>query len=212
MASEFLARGVKKGLHQMIEKDRRRYVRVEDKLYLKYRVIEKDEYERVKDEFFRGIFPCESSFSHPLLSKVTDKDIKEVERENPTLGKVLRILDIKLNLILNLLDPFKKIDFRKDEPKKVVISGSGISFWVDRSHKIKVGDYVELHIGIIPFLCVITCWAKVVRVEDGDFQKFIALDYDMMLEEDREKIIEYVFLKQRDILKLRRLRSKEGEL
>lgn len=173
---------------QRLWEEKREYFRVDDVVPLSYAAV-------------NGAGPTRKArvvpvhrFSHESLSHETG--IPEADT-NELLWKQLRILDTKLDLILERLN-LRDEGFLDAEHTEVNLSGSGIRF-VSRE-RFEVGTLLELKIRL-PLGDGIVCYGHVQRTserKDGNYD--IALSFSEMDDEVREKIIYHVLDRQRRLV------------
>ena len=173
--------------------ERREFFRIEDRLYIEFRQVDRDE-SLALEKNLQG----SNSMSEYLLQQV------EFRSPNAALGKddiygYLEMLDRKLNMVIDLLS-------RKDQVfhgsyVDVVLSGSGLKYVTDT--KLDAGAFVEIRLAL-PFYPQprIAALGKVVRCQRHHAKgkdvwetsvKFVAIN-----EKDRDVIVGYVFSKERE--------------
>ncbi len=132
-------------------------------------------------------------------------DIEPGPEENPKLYKLLFDISQKLNLLVDQMSD--KGVFKIPEATEVNISGGGIRFKCPDSFAegdmLMIKTFLPTHAGIVNVKC------RVLRVEDvgGGFYR-VAAEFEDMDDVTREKIIRFIFSKQRK--NLRSDRAKEG--
>lgn len=184
----------------MTDTERREYFRIHDRLPVEFRKISADEFSRLQD------------FIRYNATQVTDKInesyfLKErmIQTESDQTSIFMGIINKKLDMIVDLLYQARKSDTHHSRLVDVVISGSGIQFESDVP--IDENDYVELKVTLPVFpYPTITALCKAVRSlasERGGLRLYdTAMRFLVINEKDRDLLINYVFLKDRERLRL----------
>lgn len=201
--------------------NKRNYVRIKDLLSLAYQKVDAKSYPQIK-EYFPASTDCFYGSEEGVLALEPAAGIPfdELEKIDPGLTGVFKAIDRKLNLILDLLRrlPLER-SLQELKPRIVEISGSGIRFKVREAFE--EGDVLKVRL-FLPgnvYSCL-TFYGLVVRVEpepleeaEGDEETgkgfYLSLEYDLIRADDIEKIVRFVFFKQREALKVRRPDSQE---
>lgn len=163
------------------EKGQREYVRANDNIPVYY-------------ELLSGEAPADIQSGWELLFD----DIEPRPEENPRLYELLFDINQKLNILLNHMAG--KNGFNIPEARDVNISGGGLRFY--SSERFNAGDMLFLKTFLPTHAHVIKIKCEVVRsipTDDGKFE--IAVKYVDMDETTRDKIIRYIFAKQRKLLR-----------
>ncbi len=185
--------------------EKREFFRIDDKLAIEYRVIDKEEFARL-----RNIIRCDSSrmngasmemhFTGDSLSRTPGK-------EHELFITYLKTIDKKLDMIINLLDGKKKGAAYNSLFTNVNISGSGIKFISDMP--LEDGDLIELKIEI-PFMTSpkIMTVGQIVRsvrlTSPAPGNCETAVKFLVINDHDRDLIISYMFAKEREELHKKR--------
>lgn len=207
--------------------NKRNYVRIKDLLSLAYQKMDAKSYAQVKEYFPAGI-ECSYEGGEGILAFEPSTEIpwEEIEKADPYLASAFKALDRKLNLVLDLLRhlcqerPLQELNL-----SVVEISGSGIRFKVKEPFEIE--DILKVRL-LLPGKVYhpVTFYGRVVRVDpepleetEGDEETggglYLSLEYDLIQDDDVERIVRYIFFKQREALKVRRadsLRREQTEL
>lgn len=160
----------------------RSYVRTDDKIPVYY-------------EHYNENDPPKASMEWEVMFD----DIEPKPEENPRLYEVLFDINQKLNLLINHIS--EKNGFNLPEAREVNISGGGLRFFCD--DPFKVGEKMVLKTFLPTYAHVIKIKCEVVRAvprPQGGYE--VAVKYIDMDETTREKIIKYVFAKQRKLLRV----------
>lgn len=201
--------------------NKRNYVRIKDLLSLAYQKVEAKSYLQIK-EYFPASTDCfyGSEEGALALEPSTGLPFEELEKADPGLTAVFKAIDRKLNLILDLLKrlPVERA-LQELKPSLVEISGSGMRFKV--REPFEEGDILKVRL-FLPgniYSCL-TFYGQVIRVEPEPLEEtegneetekgfYLSLEYDLIRADDVERIVRYVFFKQREALKARRADSLE---
>ena len=185
--------------------DRREYFRIKDRLAIEVRVLSDDEFIQLENTIKYS--PTQ------IVDKIYDdmhflkESLCNDQKEASLILAYLRTIDKKLDILINCLGKSDREEPYRSSYTEVEISGNGISF--SSGLPIRGGDYLELGI-IIPRFPYpkITVLGQVLKSEDcrdnemGHSQvvaKFIVIN-----EEDRDLLINYIFMKDREHLRLKK--------
>lgn len=168
----------------------REYSRVDAYLPLQVRVVPAAEREEVRSR-------SSSESMGSLFQPIPDL-------EDRVLAECMRIINSKLDAILNVMS-IRSEGVPALKTTKVNISGNGLSFESD--HGYEIDQLLELKF-ILPYPgeAVLYVYGNVVRAENDEPEKVtVSVRFTVIDEDVREKIVKYVFEKQREqIRKLRR--------
>ncbi|MEO5346577.1 MAG: PilZ domain-containing protein [Magnetococcus sp. YQC-9] len=185
------------------KQQQREFVRVDDMLPMAWRKIDEERFKGVMSYFEQNrAFPRKSDDIHQAIAMLDITDaLKKLEQSEPVLARVLVRLDQKLNLLLRLFHPAE--GERPMTLTSVNLSGGGISF-VDKDPGLVVGDVVEIRLSLsVENMTIIECFGRVMKifenVEDGMMR--VACRFEPILDPDREKLIQHIFLRQSELLR-----------
>jgi len=184
----------------------REYFRIEDRLSIEYRRLSPEEFVRL-ESIMRYHPSCKPE--GPRAEGFRAEFIVCGEGQDKELFAYLKVLDKKLDMILELLDSRKGGEAYKSLDTRVNISGAGIRFVSDGP--LDMGERVELRIvlPIAPFFRLSTL-CEVVRIQEqpaGEATGWqIALKFIVINEYDRDVLINYIFTKERE-----RMRAEKGD-
>lgn len=204
--------------------ERRAFFRVDGRVELKYRKLSPEERDEILDKILGGDFSREPP-PFPPSSPGTDLVVQEradVPEDGPLASIYERLLRIeeKLDALLSLLNSDYVESFSQgpsplslEEPSGICvvnISGGGMRF--PAKDPMEVGDYVDLLV-TLPILPShpIRLLGQVVHVRPirdavCESRYEVAIRFDALLEEDRERIIRYTFFQQAKAIR----KSKRG--
>ncbi|MBF0125441.1 MAG: PilZ domain-containing protein, partial [Magnetococcales bacterium] len=152
-----------------------------------------------------GEFPPRGAGIETTLSAldVTDK-LRQLERSDPVMARILGRLDMKLNLLLRLFHPSESE--RPMVLTPVNLSGGGLAFW-ENGHELAKDDILDLRISFsVDIMVSILCYARVTHISPNhrDQMDKIACNFEPILTADRERLIQYIFRRQADLLRSRK--------
>jgi len=181
----------------MITNERRSYVRGNLDFKVQYKVITPEEYENLKRLDEANFSP----FKNANSIDVTAKNLDAVNATNASLINYLIQMDAKLDRILELIATEKKVEapFRQGIGQN--ISGSGMQMVVDTP--VECGKIVRTKFLLSQFPFVfMDLSGEVIREkefnQDGTTLYRIGVQFLDLNSNDREKIIAFVFQKQRE--------------
>ncbi len=189
------------------DKDRRNAVRVNDRSLFSYKLVPKEKYDLILADYSNGISPYKQwSSSDVHMFSGAQNALEKLRTHNEDLAEFLHYLDTKINLILNSLkggiSPLEGLTLQDLE-----LSGSGIAFYA--KEQLTVGDFLELNLCLLPSFSIIHAFGKVVQNEKlakgravGPFKT--AAEFTLLMDDDREKIIQHNFKLQTLMLRQRK--------
>ncbi len=195
------------------EGSKRKYVRVDGYFPILWKKIPEDRLKEEKKRFFRqrDLIPREPWEAFEWLSQ-GEWEAEGTSELESRLDRVLAGIQIKLDLILNLLMKKEVDPIYHTSPIEVNISGAGVRFRASESFDI--GSHYELRM-LLPILPVrvVHTLGKVIRVnesrEDEKKTNEVSFAFEVISEEDREIIIHYTFKRQRELLREKRKKKTE---
>ncbi|MBF0296408.1 MAG: PilZ domain-containing protein [Magnetococcales bacterium] len=188
------------------QQQQREFVRVDDTLPLSWRRISPAQFSEVMAHFAKHhAFPLKGNdIGQTLIAlDVTDR-LRQLETGDPLLAGILGRLDQKLNLLLRLFHPVE--GERPMLLTQVNLSGGGISF-MDNDPQLAKGDVLEIRLAIsTDALTVIDCYARVMVLRENVQPGFtqVACRFEPILDTDRERLIQYIFKRQSELLRAKR--------
>ncbi len=180
------------------EGERREFFRVTDRIPLEFRPVSRDEFARLEDVIRYNSTQVVDRL-HEIYFLEGQGELKEATDQ---IHEYMRTINRKLDLIIEILGRSSAGDGYTAVKTDVNISGAGVQFVSESA--LKEGDLVELRI-IIPVFPYprITCLCEVVRAGKSDDAgpRRCALKFIVINEKDRDVLINYVFLKERQYLR-----------
>jgi hypothetical protein len=192
------------------QKERRSSVRVTGRNLFDFKILGEEKYNALVEDFDNGIslYTQQSLMDIQMfvgaqnaLSRIADKD--------PDLAEFLQHLDMKMNVLLQKADG-KKSPIEALKLRDLNLSGSGIAFIADE--QIPAETILEMRIVLLPnyvFIYVIgriTECEKIQNEQDKTFYK-LRVAFTLIMDNDREKLIQHNFRQQSLALRNRRKRK-----
>jgi hypothetical protein len=184
--------------------DRREYFRIKDRLAIEVRLISDEEFLQLENTIrYNPTQIIDKSYDMHFLKEC----ISNNEKENGQILSYLMMIDKKLDMLIDFLYKPKKDELFHSSFAEVEISGNGIKFYSDL--EINGGDYIEIRIVIPRFpYPKITALAQVLKGEECFVNEIKYRDatarFVVINEEDRDLLINYIFVKDREHLRLKK--------
>ncbi len=188
--------------------DKRQSVRITSRLLLGHRKTTPEKFKAIKEDCDNGI----SMYNRKELADIqvyvgAQAALSRLQSKDRDLAAFLQHLDGKLNLLLKKIDSSPSL-LDKLILQRINIGGHGLAYWTDENHK--NGELIELHM-IMPsdnsyincFGEVVDCWKE--KDESGQEVFRVSVKYVLIMEHDREMLIQYNFKQQSLALQRRRL-------
>jgi hypothetical protein len=182
-----------------MDSDRRNSVRVAGRNLFYCEPITRAQFKSITDDYKKGIPPYnQEGLSDVQVFIGAQSALSRIKEKDRDLGEFLSHLDTKLNLMLKMLDTDKGI-FDQMSVKELNMSGSGIDFIHNTEYD--KDTVLAFHITLLPEYSYIYCLAKVkscsmVQEVDGEKYYRLAAEFILIMEEDRELIIQNNFKQQ----------------
>ena len=180
--------------------ERRSYFRIDDKLFLEFRRIPEEEFVRLRDSN-----RCEPSLALEWTSESPELHMRNHSGRQDELFSFLQLINRKLDSILCMLSESQGGPHYHSVTSKISISGAGVQF--DSDVFFQDGDHAELKIAIPVFpypkiwtLCEVVR-TQVVEDNPGGGCLRIAMKFVVIDERERDTIVNYVFIKEREQLR-----------
>lgn len=184
--------------------DRREYFRIKDRLAIEVRVITDDEFEELENSIrYNPTQVIDKSYDMHFLRESISND----EKEKSQVLSYLVMIDKKLDMLIDFLYKPKKEELFHTSYMEVEVSGNGVRFFTDL--EIHGGDYTEIRIVIPRFpYPKITALSQVLRGEECFVNEIkyweVITRFIVINEEDRDLLINYIFVKDRERLRLKK--------
>lgn len=190
---------------------RRAYVRVEDLLLLSWRRVEPDEHAQIAIFFEKHrYFPPQpwDDVRRVLTTLDSGRDLAQLKKTQPELACMLEQMDAKINLVLRLLHPDLKDDVLL--PTRLNLGGGGVAFWAMEPLP-EVGDFLNVQLTLaVEALTTVRFFVQVLRLDEPDEAGLtkVACQFNPILDDSREQIVQHVFKRQTN--RLRMQHNKQG--
>jgi hypothetical protein len=184
--------------------DRRDYFRIKDRLAIEIRAISDDEFLQLENTIrYNPTQVIDKAYDMHFLKESISSDEKE---KNQVLS-YLAMIDKKLDMLIDFLYKPKKDELFHTSYMEVEVSGNGIKFLTDL--EIHGGDYAEIRVVIPRFpYPKITALAQVLKSEECPVNEMnyceVIARFVVINEEDRDLLINYIFVKDRERLRLKK--------
>lgn len=184
--------------------DRREYFRIKDRLAVEVRRVSDEEFLQLENTIrYNPTQVIDKAYDMHFLKESIANDEKE---KNHVLSYLVMI-DRKLDMLMDFLYKPKKDELFHTSYMDVELSGNGIRFFTDLD--IREGDYTEIRIVIPRFpYPKITSLAQILKVEPYLLNETPYCDvvarFIVINEEDRDLLINYIFVKDRERLRLKK--------
>ncbi len=188
-----------------MDEKKREYLRLPIRVQFSYNIVNESEKDEIIEEISKGSSVCPAfedveSFAKLIMEQHKMQETKEI---NPVLLEMLllimnRLEKLEEHLIGRPTDIYKNKGITED------LSGGGFSFITTENYP--TGTLIDIFLDIKMFpKCGIRALGKIVRTEKIQDKIKYGVGFEFIREEDREDIIKYLFIKQREILAKRRL-------
>jgi hypothetical protein len=183
----------------MQEDEKREFFRIHDRLLIEYKQISVEDFAKLKDFILHN--------STQIIDKINEAyftEEKEPGGRNDQAYAYMQVINKKLDTIIEYLYKLQCGETYHDLQTDVNISGVGLQFASDIP--LQEGVYVELKV-VIPVFPYpkITSLCEVMRTQgltsDAPGRFRIAMKFLVINEKDRDILINYIFIKEREYLR-----------
>jgi len=181
------------------EHERRSFFRIHDRLVVEFRQITPEDFTKLRDVIQYN--------STQIVDKITETHLladQELKGKNEGLFAYMGMMNKKLDTIIELLSKSQYGETYHNVQTEIDLSAAGVQF---ESHiPLQIGDHTELKI-IVPLFPYpkITILCQVVRTENVQGSSAgisrIAMKFLVINEKERDLLINYVFVKERELLR-----------
>ena len=193
------------------EQENRRSFRVSESVCLKYEVLG-------DEDFKNGLERCKLQMGTTDSSQALLVDIEArlseamylLNNESEKVGKVVTLLNDKLNVVIEQLPSLRetKTSLSKLPPQTCDVGADGMVF--STTSAMEVGTKLHIQFLLASDNRYVETFAHVVRLTDPpdsspDWQFGIAVEFDGMQPAQREILIQHMFNKESQTLRMRRL-------
>lgn len=187
--------------------DRRSSVRVTGRNLFAYKEIAEQKYAEYAKDFQEGIsLYSQESLADMQIFVGAQSALGRIRDKDEDLADFLQHLDMKMNILLKKVDNAKTpLDDLK--LRDLNLSGAGIAFIA--SEKIEMDTFLEFRIVLLPNYLFVYAIGRVTKCEvvthEGDKQFYrVGAEFSLIMDEDREKLIQHNFRQQSLALRNRR--------
>ncbi len=187
--------------------DRRNFFRINDKVGLKYRVVQNDDIEAeiMRNENQQSDLAELKNAFNCLDTKIMSR-IERMQSSMPLVADILNLFDKKLSLMQNMLMLGSGSGEIMSNVQSVNLSASGMSF--ESNTPINEGTTLKVEMVLFPEYQYIPLYAKVVdcrkKIDDTLYRFLVAVEFVGISNTVQEDIMQHVLGKQANELKLAR--------
>lgn len=192
---------------QVINLNRRKSIRITDRVLLSYSLVSNDRYQAIVKDFNEGISLYNQEGPAGMQMNIgAQTSLAKLRERDEELANFLNHLDSKINMMLKLVKGERSL-FDDLALQKVNLSASGMSFRANK--EFALGEVIEFHLVLLPSYVYIYCFGRIatsVPVQQGN-EKIgcrIAVEFVLLMDDDREKLIQHNFKQQSLSLRNRR--------
>lgn len=192
--------------------DNRQSVRVTSRLLFGSSLISVERYTSILQDFNNGI----SLYNRQELADIqafigAQSALSRLKERDEDMAAFLQHLDGKINMLLTKVDGRPTI-LDELQLQTLCVSGTGLAFWSEKQHAQR--DIVELRLVLQPEHTFIDCFGSVIDCveaigEDGALQFRVSVQFLLIMDDDREALIQYNFRQQSLALKRRRIKNED---
>ena len=185
----------------------RKAVRMVDRILFAYEEMEPARFKQIVDDFNSGIPPYNQAGLADIQMYIGAQNaLFRIREKDKDLADFLQHLDTKINIMLKSArgeqTPFDRLALLE-----VNLSGSGMAFWSPQP--VAANTILGLHLVLLPDHTYIYCFGKVVGCKDCQGKDparphAVSVKFILIMEDDREKLIQHNFRQQSLALRQRR--------
>ena len=194
------------------DQNRRKAVRVNDRILLASRKLAQDRYDAIAQNYHNGI----SLYNQKEVGEIalylgSQASLARIREKDEDFANFLQHLDAKLSRVLAAVSKEPSpIDTLLGQD--VSLSGTGLAFF--SKDGLSAGDLIELHLVLLPEFFHIYTIAKAISADkisaaDSDFNFRIACEFVLIMDDDRETLIQHLFKRQQLALRNKRMRGQK---
>ena len=195
------------------DQNRRQAVRVNDRILLSSKKLEQDRYNVIAQNYHNGI----SLYNQKEVGEIaiylgSQASLARIREKDEDLANFLQHLDAKLSRVLASVS-MKPSPIDSLSAQEVTLSGTGLAFFSNQ--QFSIGDLIELHLVLMPEFLHTYAIAKAVSAEkisaaEVEFNFKVGCEFVLIMEAERETLIQHLFKRQQLALRNKRLRDKEN--
>ena len=193
--------------------NRRKSVRIIDRVLFACHKTSQEKYDTVAEDLKDGI----PIYNHEGLADIqmyigAQNALAKLRERDEDLADFLKYLDTKMNLVLKQAKGDRSA-FDDLTLQKVTLSASGIALVMPEP--MTPEEKLEVHLVLLPTYTYIYCFGRVVSCEEVPEQSEnklfqVALEFTLIMDEDREKLIQHNFRQQSQALRNKRLEASQS--
>ena len=192
------------------KEDRRSSVRVTGRNLFAFKEISEQVFEEYEKDFQEGIsLYSQESLADMQIFVGAQSALGRLRDKDEDMADFLQHLDMKMNILLKKVDDGKTpLDDLK--LRDLNLSGAGIAFIA--KNEIAIDTFLEFRVVLLPNYLFIYAIGRVTKCEpveyEGDQQFYrVGAEFALIMDEDREKLIQHNFRQQSLALRNRRKRQ-----
>jgi len=193
-------------------KDNRRSFRVSESVYLKYEILsDKEFHEGLERRKLRlGLDNGAQSMLIDIDARISQA-MYMLKTESEQVGRLFTLLNDKLNVVINQLPGFKKAksSLAKLPPQTCDVGADGLVFSTERTlpvgSKLYIQFLLESDNRYVETFCHVVRETESPNGADGELKFGIAVEFHGMKPEQREILIQHMFNRESETLRMRRL-------
>lgn len=196
--------------------EKRKYFRISDNIYLRFRVIDRSDLEQGIARLQAGV-----SRKQRLLDSLLSVDVRltdlidDLKDAQPEIAAVVKLLNRKTHIMAQAIaeqSPDAESDVPIGPTQSVSLSANGLSF--KSAERFNAGDLLELHLVLFPAVQSISAFGKVVdcRIDEPAVTGAtyeVGVEYVYLAEEELDFIVAHVLDSQSQ--RLRHSKSRGGQ-
>lgn len=187
--------------------NRRQSVRITDRILLSYAPVSEEKYNTIAEDYSNGIsLANQDGLADIQMFIGAQSALNRLRERDEDLADFLKHMDTKISTLLQRIkgEPTPFDDLKQ---QKANLSANGIAF--DADQQLEQDLIIELNIVLLPSYSYIYCFAKVVScelVQEQSDEKLyhVATEFLLLMDDDREKLIQHNFKQQSLALRNRR--------
>lgn len=183
--------------------EKRRYFRINDTISLQYKIVDEKTTERYSHISQNVLNNCSLTAALDVMRQECRLLAPRLERRDPEFFEYLRLIDTKIDLIAQAVEP-NEIAFCQQDHREVTISATGVAFTNEQA--IDEGAFLELRMLLTSAMSVVVAYGRVVQCKPNPennvaYPVIICAEFINMTEEDRELVVRHVVKKQMQMLR-----------
>lgn len=187
--------------------NRRQSVRITDRVLLSYAPVSEEKYNAIAEDYSNGIsLANQDGLADIQVFIGAQSALNRLRERDEDLADFLKHMDTKISTLLQRVQG-EPTPFDDLKQQKANLSANGIAF--DADQQLEPDSIIEIHIVLLPSYTYVYSFAKVVScefVQEHDDEKLyhVATEFVLLMDDDREKLIQHNFKQQSLALRNRR--------